>query len=159
MLEQIRTFFYGKMDPKSDPDPTSRKNRIALATAAIMLEMAHADSNFSLMEKEEVLKILRDRFQLSTKDSVELLEIAEQARNKALDIWQFTNLINMNFSDREKRELLELLWHIAFIDGRIDMYEEYLMRKLSNLLNMDHSEFIDAKFRAKQQLNKNKTGV
>ena len=159
MLEQIRTFFYGKMDPKSDPDPTSRKNRIALATAAIMLEMAHADSNFSLMEKEEVLKILRDRFQLSTKDSVELLEIAEQARNKALDIWQFTNLINMNFSDREKRELLELLWHIAFIDGRIDMYEEYLMRKLSNLLTMDHSEFIDAKFRAKQQLNKNKTGV
>jgi uncharacterized tellurite resistance protein B-like protein len=159
MLEQIRAFFAGNMDPSVPGDSaTTRHNRIAMATAALLLEMAHADSEFSSMEQQKVLQILMQRFGLSEEDTSKLLELAEHERRESLDIWQFTNMINTNYDNTEKLALLEILWSVVYVDGKVDMYEEYLMRKLSNLLNMDHSDLIEAKFRAMEQLQIKKSG-
>ena len=158
MLEQIRTYFAGKMDPHPDEKPASRQKRIVLATAALLLEMANADSEFNALEKQKVLEILRIRFGLSETDAADLLTLAEQERQDSLDIWQFTHMINTIYDNSEKLELLEIFWSVVFVDGRVDMYEEYLMRKLSNLLNMDHRDMIETKFRAQQNLKSNKSG-
>ena len=157
MLQQIRSFFLGKMEPHDKQNPAARRSRIALATAALLLEMAHADSDFSQMEKQKILEILKTRFHLSPSDTLKLLELAEQEREESLDIWQFTNMINKYYDTSEKRELLEILWTIVYIDGKADMYEEYLMRKLNNLLNMDHHDMIEAKLLAKHNLNDNQS--
>jgi uncharacterized tellurite resistance protein B-like protein len=158
MLEQIRSFFMGKMDLRTVEDSASQDDRVALATAALLLEMANADSEFSSMEKQKVIKILMQRFALSEADSNALLQLAEQEREESLDIWQFTNMINSNYDNTQKSALLEILWSVVYVDGRVDMYEEYLMRKLSNLLNMDHSDLIEAKFRAADKLKAKKSG-
>ena len=118
--------------------------------------MAHADSEFNTLEKQNVLKLLQQHFNLSNKDSADLLELAEAEREESLDIWQFTNMINQHYDKIEKLDLLEILWRVVYADGKVDMYEEYLMRKLSNLLDMDHSDLIEAKFRAQQSHNKAK---
>jgi len=157
MLQQIRTFFLGKMEPQDKQNQVARRSRIALATAALLLEMAHADSDFSQIEKQKILEILKTRFHLSASDTLTLLELAEQERDESLDIWQFTNMINKYYDIFEKRELLEILWTIVYIDGKADMYEEYLMRKLNNLLNMDHHDMIEAKLLAKHNLNDNQS--
>ncbi len=157
MLQQIRTFFLGKMEPHAKQNQAARRSRLALATAALLLEMAHADSDFSPMEKQKILEILKTRFRLSASDTLELFELAEQELKESLDIWQFTNLINEYYGHFEKRELLEILWTVVYIDGKSDMYEEYLMRKLSNLLNMDHHDMIEAKLLAKHNLNDNQS--
>ncbi len=149
MLQQIRSFFLGKMDPQAEQNPALRKSRLALATAALLLEMAHADSQFSQMEEQKVLDVLMNRFKMSKTDTSDLLALAEQERRESLDIWQFTNMINTHYDISEKRELLEILWSVVYADGRVDMYEEYLMRKLNNLLNLDHRDMIEAKLQAK----------
>jgi uncharacterized tellurite resistance protein B-like protein len=52
---------------------------------------------------------------------------------------------------REKRyQLLVLLWKVAYADGRVDKYEEYYVRKISDLLHMDQAEFIRAKHEARK---------
>ena len=52
---------------------------------------------------------------------------------------------------REKRyQLLVLLWKVAYADGRVDKYEEYYVRKISDLLYMDQAEFIRAKHEARK---------
>jgi len=38
------------------------------------------------------------------------------------------------------------------------VHEDYLIRKLNNLLNMDHSDMIEAKFKVQQAMNENKSG-
>lgn len=42
----------------------------------------------------------------------------------------------------QKIQLIESLWKIAFIDGELDVHEEYLVRKISELLYVPHSDFI-----------------
>ena len=48
--------------------------------------------------------------------------------------------------------VLEVLWSVVYADGKVNMHEEYLMRKLSYLLNMDHSDMIDAKIKARNNV-------
>jgi uncharacterized tellurite resistance protein B-like protein len=157
MLDQIRLFFHGKMHTAAEHSSGSRQGRIALATAALLLEMAHADSEFGSVDEQNILDLLREYFNLSEGDSAQLMVLAEAERQEALDIWQFTNLINQHYDKDEKRDLLEILWRIIYADGKVGMHKDYLIRKMNNLLNLDHNDMIETKFRVQQSLNENKS--
>lgn len=75
------------------------------------------------------------------------MALAEQQRKQATDYFQFTSLINKGYSLEQKIGLIESLWKIAFIDGVLDMNEEYLVRKIADLLYVPHTAFIMAKNR------------
>lgn len=151
MIENIKKFFSDKMyiEPTLDqPQP----EQIAIATCALLLEMAHADSEFAEEERINIIAILKKYYNLDEKDTAELLKNAELERKESLDLWQFTNLINQNYSRDEKLHIVETLWSVIYTDGRVDKHEEYLVRRLTNLLNLDHQEMIDAKFKARENL-------
>ena len=67
--------------------------------------------------------------------------------NASLDLWQFAKLINENYTNEEKIAIIETLWRIVFVDGKMDQYEHYLMNKLKNLLRLSHQQLIDAKLK------------
>ena len=56
--------------------------------------------------------------------------------------------INKHYSREQKTELLEQLWRVAFADGKLDKYEEHLVRKLAELLHVPHTRFVATKHRA-----------
>lgn len=151
MINRILDFFQAKMEIDHDSDSSQSQQRIPIATCALLLEMAHTDSEFNSLEQEKIISILQDEFNLSHHDASELIELSELERKESLDLWQFTNLINNHYSKEEKKKVLEILWHVVYADDKVDKYEEYLMRKLSNLLNMDHGDMIDAKFKARDK--------
>ena len=41
--------------------------------------------------------------------------------------------------------MLTAMWRVAFADGDLDKYEEHLIRRTTELLRLDHSDFIRAK--------------
>ncbi len=131
---------------------TEKPERISLATCALLLEMAHADSEFGDEEKNLIISILKDKFNLSNSDASELIDLADLERKESLDLWQFTHLINENFSRQDKFDVLKILWSVVYADGKVDMHEEYLMRKLSNLLDMEHRDMIESKIQARDHL-------
>ena len=47
----------------------------------------------------------------------------------------------------KKEKLIERLWQIVYVDGKMDKYEHYLMNKLSKLLGLSHKQLIDAKLK------------
>lgn len=151
MLSKISDFFNSHMHIESLESPVDNSDRISMATCALLLEIAHADSEFSDDEKDKIINILENKFNLSGSDAQSLIELAELERKESLDLWQFTNLINQNFTREEKIRVLEVLWSVVYADGKVDMHEEYLMRKLSFLLNIDHSDMIDTKIRARNK--------
>ena len=55
--------------------------------------------------------------------------------------------LNEALDRRGKIRLVEQMWQVALADGDIDRYEEYTIRKLSDLLYLDHSDFMQAKLR------------
>jgi uncharacterized tellurite resistance protein B-like protein len=149
MIESIKQLFSEKMQPiKEENQP--RQDNISIATCALLLEMAHADSEFSSEEKKQILSTLVESFNLAEKDAKDLLELAEQERKESLDLWQFTNLINENYSRENKLKIVETLWKVIYIDGKVDQHEDYLIRKLTNLLNLQHEDMITAKLKIRE---------
>jgi len=123
--------------------------RIQIATCIILLEVAKSDDEFSSIEKTTVTALLRKQFKLSPDAAEELIEIANQKRDKSIDLWQFTNLINKNYTKQEKIKIVEAVWKVIYADKKLDKYEDHFVHKLAKLLQLKHHELIDAKLKVK----------
>ena len=145
MLNQIKLFFEQHL-ALSDPSETPEE-KLQLATVALFLEMMQMDDRVEVKEQNIILSLINQNFSITTEQSTSLLQLAEQQRTQATDYYQFTSLINKEYSQEQKVRLIESLWKIAFIDGILDIQEEYLVRKIADLLYVPHSAFIMAKNR------------
>lgn len=146
MLDSLKRFFENFSDDASS-DPVDRTDPIRIATCALFLELASIDEQFSPDEVEMILGILKAQYDLSENHARTLMEEADAERDASVDLWQFANLINQNYSVGEKIAVVETLWQIVFVDGRMDKYERYLMLKIGNLLRLDHDQLIQAKLK------------
>jgi uncharacterized tellurite resistance protein B-like protein len=109
--------------------------------------MARIDKTFTPTEMETILSILKDKYELAGEHADALIAEADRELEQSIDLWQFARLINENYSTEEKIEIIEILWQMVFVDGKMDEYEHYLMNKLKNLLRLSHDQLIDAKLR------------
>ena len=145
MINQIKLFFEQHLALSAPED--SSEEKLQIATVVLFLEMMYMDDKVEPEEQEIILSLIHQNFSLTTEQTTSLLELAEQQRKQATDYFQFTSLINKNYSLEQKVRLIESLWKIAFIDGKLDMDEEYLVRKIADLLHAPHTAFIMAKNR------------
>ena len=65
-----------------------------------------------------------------------------------MDLWQFTNLIAENYSTGQKMVLAEIMWGLVYSDGDLASKEDYLMRKICNLLRLEPGYLAEARKRA-----------
>jgi uncharacterized tellurite resistance protein B-like protein len=137
----------GPVDNGPDNDERTR-----IAASVILLEAAHADHVCTDDELGHVIDTLCSDFDLSKKHAEDLLELADRERNKAVDLFEFTNHINNEFSREEKKTVLEAVWRIIHIDGQLEKHEDHFVRKLTHLLRLSHKEMIDAKLKAREQI-------
>ncbi len=140
--------FIGKVTGDSKTIKEESHHKILIAVCALCVEMARIDETFTPMEMETILSILQEKYGLSQKDAEAIIVEAESELEDSVDLWQFSNLINEYYSNEEKIEILETLWQIVYVDGKMDRYEHYLMRKLKNLLRLTQEQLIEAKLKA-----------
>ena len=149
MIDLIRKYF-SKSGGNGPSDQREEKSHdIRIATCALFLEMSNIDDEFSEGEKERILNILKRDYQLSDEHATELMEVSNGELKGSIDLWQFTNLINKNYSLEEKLEVIETVWSIAYTDGELDKHEDYLVHKLAKLLRLTHKQLIEAKLKVK----------
>jgi len=130
--------------------PEAEQQRIAIATCALLLELAHADGEFDEREERLLEELITQRFELEPEARRELLELAHQKRRTSVDLYAFTRVLNDNFSPEEKHQLVKELWQLVFSDGSMHHHEEYLVRRISDLLHIPHRLMIAAKLDARQ---------
>jgi len=138
-----------------DVESISQENeefeRIQIATCIILLEVAKSDDEFSSIEKTTLTAILQKKFELSAEAAEELMEIANRKREESIDLWQYTHLINENYTKEEKRKVVEAVWQIIYADEKLDKYEDHFIHKLAKLLQLKHEELIKAKLKIKYE--------
>jgi uncharacterized tellurite resistance protein B-like protein len=147
MLADIRKFLdkhLGQADAA-----TFDKHTIEVATAALLVEIVRMDGDAQPTEREAVLRAVRGKFHLTNEEAQTLIDLAEQEAREASDYYQFTSIINRRFSQPQKIRVIELLWEVAYADQVANPYEEHLIRKLSDLLYVDHRDYITAKLKAR----------
>lgn len=150
MINLVKKFF-GKSTKDGPADQGKETSHdICIATGALFLEMANIDGEFSGPERENIISILKNDYDLSDEYAVALLEASHEELKGSIDLWQFTNLINQNYSMEEKLQIIESVWKIVYTDGRLDKHEDYLVHKIAKLLRLTHKQLIDAKVKVKE---------
>jgi uncharacterized tellurite resistance protein B-like protein len=150
MLDAIRAFVartIGTTPPPELPaaaDP-ARPTGVQIAAAALLLELAHADGEFSDAERAHIERALGRHLNLGETTIQELLTLAEVERRQSIDHFQFTRLIAEQYDLGQKMVLAEVMWGVILADGTIGHHEAYLVRKIGHLLQLEPGYLADAR--------------
>ncbi len=147
MLDIVKRFFGKTVPEDSNKAERVTEHDVRVAACALFVEMARIDEKFTDAEMETILSIVQERYGLSREHADALVAEADKELDQSVDLWQFARLINENYSNEEKIEIIEILWRMVFVDGKMDRYEHYLMNKLKNLLRLSHDQLIAAKLK------------
>ena len=120
---------------------------MTLATCVLLIEVSVSDDSYDDEEKNKIIGILKDKFNLNEQQIDVLLEIADTKNQEMISLYDWTSKINDIYDYNQKKELIKLLWDVAFADGRIDKYEDYTIRKIADLIYVRHEDFMKAKHR------------
>src|SRR5215216_1808133 len=141
MLDAIRRFvserLIGSSDVSAASGTPSDPSRVQLAACALLLELAHADGEFSLEERQHIERTLVRHLGVDETTGAELLRLAEAERAQALDHFQFTRLIAAEYDLGQKMVLAEVMWGVILADGRLSDHETHLVRKMASLMQLD----------------------
>ena len=133
------------MGRTSEGQPHYHHDPLRLATAAILLDIAHADGEFSPAEDGNLSRFLTEKFALGAEDAAELKEAADEIRQKTVDHFALTHYIRKNSPLEDRIDIVKTMWRLVYADGKLTEYEGYLVRKLADLLGLEHHVMIDAK--------------
>jgi uncharacterized tellurite resistance protein B-like protein len=152
MVTALNRFFKKHIKPSAMGSDEVSEHSLQLATAALLIEMMRADAEITADERRMVMNTIMTRFHLTEEESRALLRLAEDKIREATGYYEFTSLINKGFSYEQKVRVIENLWKIAFTDKYLDKYEEHMVRRVADLIYVEHKDFIDAKLRVKKKL-------
>lgn len=152
MFGVIRNIIQGGKSGREVESPQEKEQKKHVAAGVLLLEAAYADNECSADELEQVIATLKMKFSLSDSCVDDLLALVRTGREQAVDLWQFTSYINHNFSREEKLAVMEDVWRIILLDGKLDKYEDYYAHRLADLLHLTPEQMISAKLAARDQL-------
>lgn len=121
---------------------------LRVACAALLVEAARADHHFAPEEQRRLHALLRERFGLTDDESEALAGAGADASRDAVSLTHLTQVVNRHCGLDERVALLRMMWHVALADGRVDKYEEYVLRQVANLLHLAHDDYLRARFEA-----------
>ena len=103
--------------------------------ACLLIHAAKIDENYTSEEREIIKKTVQKLYpDLDNLDDV--VSKAEQKENDSNHIQEFTKDVK-SLSMENKIVIVETLWRIILSDGKSDIYENNLMRRLAGLLYLD----------------------
>ncbi len=152
MLDTIQRFFHQALaEPKRSQDA---KPTLERATAALLCEVVRADYHNDQAELEALQHLLQRRFGLADAEVKELMQLAQEEVEQAVDHYQFVSLVKQHYDYPQRCELVRMMWTLAFADGETHHLEEHRIRRLAQLLHVSHSDFIRAKLQVQEQAGK-----
>ena len=115
------------------------------ACSALLIEVAYADKIFDESEINSLKESLKETYNIDEEIINELISDAKKTVDESTSLYEYTRVVNDEFDYSDKLELLSRIWKLAFADGNLDKYEDHLIRKISDLIHISHSDFIKIK--------------
>lgn len=137
------------ISPRAAGEEENRiEDSLEFAVAVLLVEIMHADHQLDERERSMVIKLMQSQFGMDESDAIELFSGASDKMDHVVSLHQYTSRINSDFSYPQKEHLMLNLWRVVFADGRVDKYEEHLVRRVADLVYLSHKDFIKAKHAA-----------
>ena len=124
---------------------------VEMAAAVLLIEMARADFEQEDIENKMIIELLKEYFLLNGEDADDLFLEAEKIADNSVSLHEFTRTLHETLNEKAKNEIIEMLWRLALVDDSLDRYEDYLVRKIADLLYVSNSNVL----RIKHELTSN----
>ena len=118
---------------------------IELTAAVLAYEIARSDGEIS---EDELLVLMEEIESISAKvgkEKFEILKIIEIYSKDSISFHEFIEDINNDYSKEETHSLLKFMWKIAYADGKLDVDEERLIRRVADLIRIKDIEVLKLK--------------
>ena len=115
-----------------------------LLSVYLAYEVALVDGDVDLKE----MGVLKDFVKSSLKDNRNVDDVINDIEQYSQDNASLHDLIteiNSSFNKNEKHFLISSLWTVAYATNGLDKYEDALIRKITDLLNIKHVDMLKLK--------------
>ncbi|MDO6440746.1 TerB family tellurite resistance protein [Marinobacter sp. 2_MG-2023] len=144
MIESLKKLFSA---PKTEHHEFDA-HQLAVAATALMVQLSRVDHHEDERELKAIVECAIKAHQVTREEAEEILNDALAHAEDATSLYEFTGQINEHLDQEGKQSLLENIWQVALADDRVDKYEEHLIRRMADLLHLNHREFIQARHKA-----------
>ena len=142
MFTSLKTVFKQLLEGQDlSPSTDSSPN---LAMAALLCEVSSADYQIEDREKQAKVSLLQNLLSIEKDEATRLITQATEKVKESASLYDFTSKLR-ELEQETRFELIKAMWSVAYADGHIDPLEDAVIRKVAELLYVDHSEFIRAK--------------
>lgn len=148
MINKIAEFF----NSITEQDDVNDADDHRLAIAALLCEVCNADH--IILEEEEVVieRTLSKLLSIENKQAKALLQKGKEKISSSNSLFDFTTqLRELDYETRS--QLIKAMWEVAYADNHLDPIEEHVIRKVSELIYLQHSEFIRTKLSVVEALS------
>ena len=118
---------------------------IELTASVLAYEIARSDGEIDDNELEVLMEEIKAISKKVHKDEDEILEIIEKYSKDSVSFYEFVEDINNDYTKNEKLSLLKFMWKIAYADGKLDVDEERLIRRLADLIKIKDMDVLKLK--------------
>ncbi len=116
-----------------------------LTAAVLAYEIARSDGEISKEELSVLMEQIKEIAEKVGKNKNEILEIIEKYSKDSISFHEFVEDINKNYTKEKKLSLIKFMWKTAYADGRLDIDEERLIRRLAVLIKIKDIEVLKLK--------------
>lgn len=139
--------FIGELNEDEPRQDDFAETDYRLAAAALLVHTAGVDGQISDVEHASLHDLIKQRFKLDDKAADKLLNRAEEADEKAIDLYQFTTRLNRALDDKQRARIVEMMWQVVFADGKVTEFEDNLIWRAADLLHVSREQRIALKTR------------
>ena len=146
VIERIRKLLAA---PEAAPQ---RPDDLQIAVAVLLVEAARMDDKFDEYERGTIEQLLEQKFELTHDETQQLLAVAEETAERSLQLHPFTRLAVERMEPKRRIRLIEMLWEVAYADGKLDPEEDVLLRRVAGLIYVSDEDRIAARQRVLERM-------
>ncbi len=152
MLDRVISFL-SNLAPEDDKRRLTVDDDPRVAAAALMFHVVNADGVLLDSEKAKLRSTLSEAYFVSGGELDELISAGEEAEREAIDLYAFTRVLKRTLDTEGSIEFIEILWTMAYADGRADELEDNTVWRIAELIGVDGRERINARQRVKAAIS------
>ena len=111
----------------------------------LLLSVANADYNIEKEEIKLIKEIIQDFFSIDTKETYKIVEQAIIDFKKSTSFFEYAQILNEHFTYQDKVDFIFCIFELAYVDKELHFMEQHLIKKISDILTVEHKDLIKTK--------------
>lgn len=133
MLADLRHFLT-ELTGGAKPQDQFAENDYRRAAAALLVHVATLDGDLTDAKRAKLHAILEAQFALDAAATDELIAEATADDREAVDFYHFTSLIMRTLDEAGRLRVVEMMWEMVYVDGKVTEFEQNVMWRVADLL-------------------------